>query len=1379
MDQPLFYSLRITLIACLVGILTFTLLPQIGLAQQGSGVLYLPLISSGQTAAVTQEEEPTDQPENPIDEPEAPIDELEQSTDEPQAPTGDPEQPTEEAIDAELLAETSSQLPEPIALRAAPGEQSPDDEPAPLDSDGDGVPDAADNCPYQPNPPVEGAQMEVCGTALRALIDDMVFLSSRIFPPTEGLDPHLARTQPRERIHALLHVLPNDNGVVLASHLRTLLESHGVTFLGYVPHNTFYVSLPRNPALMQQLVALEPVYGLSALRPHDKVAPQVRVEGPLMGRNADGTLSLAVDFFADAPQEAIEALLAQVALASAHQFDQSYHVTVANWDALRRLAIQDIVYWIDDLPDPEYNRTQNAQTLIGGQTVSNTLGFRGEGIVVSVTELELVEPLNHPDMDGRITHGNNPIFGGNDEQADHAQMVSAILIADETTFPDRAGLLPAAELISYATDGLTLKAKHFGVNEEAREQFGALLSNNSWGPLRCGKRGEYHKRGKFFDRAVYDVGITVVTSAGNGRGPDGDFAEEECESDLYSLPHPVAKNDIAVGNWDIDGEVISPSSSAGPAADGRLKPDLVAPGQEINTIGWSETNLRPEEIEGSGTSAAAPVASGVVGWLGESFANQGESIEDIPPARFKAILVHTAKDVGPSGPDFVHGYGLIQADKALRIAEEWSLWGHEDEFTEESDVFEVEFNIDSPMSYYRATLVWDDEEGEQTSTMALKNDLDLTLVSPSGHVYYSYDLLPDEDLTSDTPTYDCWEEACQDRLNNVEMVQVNRNDGEFVETGLWRAVVDVHRLVSDAQSFTLVLTPPCPVVIDDFFTIQNREVTLTDDLVCEPHGLEPSGVVIEADNVDFNCDGHAVRGGEAGINGFDGSYVGIRVLGDNVTVRNCDIRRFDVGIKVGQEAGDGSGEPTIAPTNTVLLTNTLSHNGSVAIELLGSLHTVQGNAISQMIGSNGKGISVRGDGMTLRDNQFHTARTGGELNNTIGILVHPGTAIGMIQGNSFDGGWWYGIRLRGLKEEAAVRGFLVDLNIFEGIEAVPIELLGDVRATVVSRNFITAYGSNQPAIHVAAQDAFWPQNNVISANIVLGFETQSQLGIVLWYAVNTQVSLNILNMVAVGISDESGRDTSITFNVINPQEPPGGYITAVGIRATRTFTMAMIADNRISFSATGIEVDDPVAASTVARNTIDVTRTGIRVQNAGAPLVIDNGVTADGTAISLSSTPRAVVRGNAISNPAFAQNFGGIVVGDSDEALVTDNEIISPTFGVKITGTVGVSVTANTIDNPGTAGIVLNDDESAWVDGNTVNNNTTLGVHYKAGVDAVLSNNTVVSSGAGIGIRLGLGTGNCPLRVDNVLVENNILIGGAQDIEVLCDVGAHTLSGNQ
>src|SRR4029079_6653957 len=105
--------------------------------------------------------------------------------------------------------------------------------------------------------------------------------------------------------------------------------------------------------------------------------------------------------------------------------------------------------------------------------------------------------------------------------------------------------------------------------------------------------------------------------------------------------------------------------------DGRLKPDVAAPGSGDISLEL-DANGVPFETMFGGTSAAAPVVTGLAGWLFEAFGDAGTPVTAIPPERIKAIIIHTAKDIDRVGPDYNTGYGLVQAPAAVRIAQEWS-----------------------------------------------------------------------------------------------------------------------------------------------------------------------------------------------------------------------------------------------------------------------------------------------------------------------------------------------------------------------------------------------------------------------------------------------------------------------------------------------------------------------------------------------------------------------------------------------------------------------------------------------------------------------------------------------------------------------------------
>lgn len=149
-------------------------------------------------------------------------------------------------------------------------------------------------------------------------------------------------------------------------------------------------------------------------------------------------------------------------------------------------------------------------------------------------------------------------------------------------------------------------------------------------------------------------GVVVVVAAGN-----------EADTPWHYITAPAdADGAIAVGSVDVamvDGRtpVIASTSSRGPTADGRIKPDVVAPGQGVVVADVRGGDYR----RSSGTSFAAPVVSGICALLLQIH-------PDWRPKDVLAALRSTALDLGDAGPDTVYGWGHVQALAAsgLRMA---------------------------------------------------------------------------------------------------------------------------------------------------------------------------------------------------------------------------------------------------------------------------------------------------------------------------------------------------------------------------------------------------------------------------------------------------------------------------------------------------------------------------------------------------------------------------------------------------------------------------------------------------------------------------------------------------------------------------------------
>ncbi len=141
-------------------------------------------------------------------------------------------------------------------------------------------------------------------------------------------------------------------------------------------------------------------------------------------------------------------------------------------------------------------------------------------------------------------------------------------------------------------------------------------------------------------------GIIVVTSAGNEGNSRWGIIAAPADGDSV----------IAVGAVNASGS-IAPYSSAGPTADGRIKPDVVAMGTGVTCINTPPKNGTGQSYTAvSGTSASCPLVAGVAAIILSAH-------PDLSPMQVRDALLYTADRA--THPDNRYGYGLVNAREAL------------------------------------------------------------------------------------------------------------------------------------------------------------------------------------------------------------------------------------------------------------------------------------------------------------------------------------------------------------------------------------------------------------------------------------------------------------------------------------------------------------------------------------------------------------------------------------------------------------------------------------------------------------------------------------------------------------------------------------------
>ena len=337
--------------------------------------------------------------------------------------------------------------------------------------------------------------------------------------------------------------------------------------------------------------------------------------------------------------------------------------------------------------------------------------------------------------------------------------------------------------------------------------------------------GAYLEESRLFDEIVHESMFVVpVVSSGNtrGKGPsegdtvnyyplsgppyskvwtnDGTQPKKNGSSGYDCLPPTaVAKNVITVGAVNKNGSLMS-FSQTGPTNDGRVKPDVVALGDNVY-VASSSGNLLNYATK-DGTSYAAPAVTGVVAQLQELFRRY--FIVDMLPSTAKAILTHTAQDLGNTGPDYRYGWGLVNAKAAALLIHRSSQDGKfsiDEEELDQGETHYFEVKALAPNNPIRVTLSWVDPAGTVTeggqlpvaystdSSPRLVNDLDLRISEYKNgrrtRVIRPYRLNPSSPSSTAT--------RGRNIRDNVEQVVVTNPDPDAI----YRVIIDHEGQLTD------------------------------------------------------------------------------------------------------------------------------------------------------------------------------------------------------------------------------------------------------------------------------------------------------------------------------------------------------------------------------------------------------------------------------------------------------------------------------------------------------------------------------------------------------------------------------------------------------
>jgi Subtilase family/Bacterial Ig domain/Putative Ig domain len=465
--------------------------------------------------------------------------------------------------------------------------------------------------------------------------------------------------------------------------------------------------------------------------------------------------------------------------------------------------------------EPLYRTTLNVNAAIstGANLIRQTAPYNldGSGIKVGVWDGGPVRNTHQEFSTSRVVKKDSTATGD-----DHATHVAGTIGASGAFVQGSAkGMAPLVAIDSYEWTDDYAEMTDAGA-ATANDSFATKipLSNHSYGlNAVTADMGRYEKECNTLDALALSLPYYLVFWAA-GNEQDTLTALGGYQSITYNglskniLTVGAGDDAVTTGNRDITKGTLAYFSSMGPCDDGRIKPDLVANGVNLNSsVATSDTAY---DATYSGTSMATPNAAGSSTLLVQLYSREFSG-QRMRSSMLKALLIHTADDVGRPGPDYQYGWGYLNVKAAadLILAHKASLSVPkmvDDSISNASKTKTYSYKWDG-ISSLRATLCWTDPAGTaQTAansrTPNLKHNLDLKITAPDGTtIYQPYTM----------PFVGIWTQASmilnatkgKNNVDNVERVDLPTP----TQTGTYTVTVSLDgTLTTSTQAFSLVVT---------------------------------------------------------------------------------------------------------------------------------------------------------------------------------------------------------------------------------------------------------------------------------------------------------------------------------------------------------------------------------------------------------------------------------------------------------------------------------------------------------------------------------------------------------------------------------------------
>lgn len=492
---------------------------------------------------------------------------------------------------------------------------------------------------------------------------------------------------------------------------KAALRAGGIVLGDYLPQNAFIAIISQSFDV--NVLHQANIRSVLQLRPEQKTVPQLlKGNFPSHAIRQAGMVDLTVTTYAKFSAAELSTTFSALGITVLEDMPmfKSFTLRIPQQN-VQQLVSQPFIQWVEPIDPPNVLENLPGRSLHRVNVLNDGVrNLKGSGINIGIWDGDEVAP--HLDFA---------------PTADRVVIIEAGTPIDHATHC--AGTLGSAGILNPRARGMASKSKIYSWNFNGNipaEQAAAIpgqnlsVSSHSYGAggnPSCGVTGA----SVAYSTTSRNTDINMNNNPNHLHIHSSGNSQSACPGGWSTITGSgkTAKNNILVGDI-TSAEALSGSSSNGPAADGRVKPEIVSMG-----TGVLSTLPNNSYATFSGTSMATPGVAGSVALLIERFRQLNAGADPISSLIKNAVL-NTAHDLGNAGPDYRYGYGRLNALSAVKILEQ-NRYAVNTISTGGTNNLTV--TVPASAARLRVMITWNDPAGTANANPALVNNLDLSVVN--------------------------------------------------------------------------------------------------------------------------------------------------------------------------------------------------------------------------------------------------------------------------------------------------------------------------------------------------------------------------------------------------------------------------------------------------------------------------------------------------------------------------------------------------------------------------------------------------------------------------------------------------------------------------